>query len=411
MRCSDKARLNIPLIAALMIYLCFAPQSQSADHTYQRALGYFNRGDYEQACPLLAELKERAPQPDSLYYYALTLQTLGRDANAIQVYEQIISSYPSSQAAPLARTALASLKTQGSHHAGSIPLSIPINNKPPQTASSRIPTTTLATIAAPNAVPGGEQTQVDFETDEDDLYIVHASANQRPVKMVFDTGAETCTFGKNHLAQLGIEIPKGRPVYHASGVGKHSPVKTWQTYIDLKVGNIVRRHFQVDVQEYLSKPLLGQTFYKDYNCYIDSRLKLIRFKEMRSARANSTYSVPFTRHGNSLVVPAEVNGKAMQMLFDTGASGICFSPDDMKVLGITVPSDAVDEVHTGVGGEAEGRGFEIESIRVGPIVKHNVHISVVPGVKSGFPLLGQSFLSDWKYTIDGIDSIINFERQ
>src|SRR5262249_46381828 len=143
---------------------------------------------------------------------------------------------------------------------------------------------------------------------------VDAQLNGRGTSMVFDTGAETCVFGKNQLQQAGLTLPTGKADGLASGVGSGKPIETWKMRVDLKVGPILRKNFLITVQEDLqSEPLLGQSFFKDFEYTVDTGAHSIQFKKRGLASAGGgggrdNYTVPFAREGNEMVVDVEVNG-------------------------------------------------------------------------------------------------------
>lgn len=167
-------------------------------------------------------------------------------------------------------------------------------------------------------------------------------------------------------------------------------------------------------------PLLGQEFYKDYEYTIDydsgdkERGTICFVKKgsrMASGGGNGNYSVPFKRHGNNLVVNVEVNGKNCEMFFDTGASGIAFTEDQLKAINVPIPEDAVPEMHGGIGGTTIAKGFHIARMRLGPIEKTDVPVSALQAANMRYPLLGQTFYGDWQYTIDTASNTIKFVRR
>jgi len=252
--------------------------------------------------------------------------------------------------------------------------------------------------------------------------IVDASVNNRPIKMLFDTGADGCVFGKNHLRELGMAIPTGKPAYKSVGVGDAGKIDNWETGATIRVGNIERK-MHIAVQENLpGEPLLGQTFFNAFTYTIDKGSSAIQFTRKRRSTAVASSgggggghldgnSIPFEKRGNSMFVRAVVNGKPIDAIFDTGATNTVFAAGDIKSLGLEIPDDA-EEVHSqGIAGTTKGVSFHVRRITLGPIDRSDFKINVLEGFAAGHPLIGRSFLGEWQYTIDNDARIIHFLRR
>lgn len=182
---------------------------------------------------------------------------------------------------------------------------------------------------------------------------------------------------------------------------------------DIKVADMLIPNCPITVLENLpGEPLLGQTFFKHFAYTIDYGSKSIMLTRKGAAVPSPVgSSVPFVREGNELVVQAQVNGKPYAMYFDTGAMNCAFTAQDCKKLQIEIPDDAEKGISVGVGGETNSYHFPISSLKLGPIEKRNMQVSVVENSKMGRPLLGQSFYAGWQYTIDNERKTINFLRR
>ncbi len=105
--------------------------------------------------------------------------------------------------------------------------------------------------------------------------------------------------------------------------------------------------------------------------------------------------IPRERDGHYHVA-AEINGRTIPMLVDTGATSIALSYEDAAAAGILpMPADFKVPMQT-----ANGTGFaaavRLQEVRVGQIVVRDVQGVVVPrGALSG-SLLGMSFLGKLK---------------
>jgi predicted aspartyl protease len=193
--------------------------------------------------------------------------------------------------------------------------------------------------------------------------------------------------------------------------------------VTLKVGNIERKNFDIQVQASMNvKPLLGQSFFKDYQYTIDKTSEengTIHFVKKAPAgaatrtasSARDLYAVPFQRSGRNLIVNVEVDGHPMTMFFDTGAANVAFTTDQLKKANIPIPEDAQTSVSSGIGGDTSAQIFPVKRIKMGPIEKTNFSVSCVGAASMPYPLLGQSFFGDWQYTIDNAASVIRFVRR
>lgn len=409
------------LIAAAMLLLSFGTNAAFADVNFNQGVAAYQKKDYKRALIFFQQATRVNPyDANSIYYSALCQQSMGNQREAEVLYGTLVSSFSYSPAGKLAASALGRLNPQY------------LQQLQPSGQSLLQPKGATAAAAAPPPAqdnqPGWESNDFDslpqearipFTRDRN-LIMIDALINNRPAKMIFDTGAEMVAFGKNHLAQYQIAAPEGKPVGKASGVGAGQGVNIWALKADLKVGPILRRGFTVYVQDELpTPPLLGQTFFRDFQYTIDSNsndrstgtIHFVKRSLTKTSQANDRYTVPFTRAGNNLLVNVEVNGRSMQMYFDTGADGTCFSTKHLTQAGLTIPPDAIPEQRTGIGGTTNGFGFTVNTIKLGPIEKHDVYVTAVESSNMNYPLLGQTFFGDWQYTIDNTANVIKFVRR
>src|SRR5262249_26382100 len=153
------------------------------------------------------------------------------------------------------------------------------------------------------------------------------------------------------------------------------------------IGSIVRRNYPVLVQEKLDAlPLLGESFFAAYNCTIDRGAHSIRFVKKNMVAHTGGYTVPYVEMGRELVVPIEVNGKPFHAFFDTGASGVTFSEEQLKKLGIPIPEDAQEGQSMGIGGLTKTYTFNVNNLKMGPIDRRNVPISMSVTSSMDWPL-------------------------
>src|SRR4030095_4961434 len=247
--------------------------------------------------------------------------------------------------------------------------------------------------------------------------VVDASVDDNPIKMLFDTGASITLFGKNQLQSLGIEVPKGQPTGMVSGVGGGGTAPIWSMRVDLQVGSIMRRNFPIAFAENQSMPILGQTFFNEFDYTINRADNSILFVKKGSSYAAASsaapegHTVPFTTEGNEMVVTAQVNGVPYKMYFDTGAQTTAFGINDLNSLGISVPAQAATGIVSGVSGQSASYTFPINSLKLGPIEQYDFNITAVDSAFLPRPLLGQTFYSGWQYMIDNRNNVIRFLRR
>jgi predicted aspartyl protease len=371
---------------------------------------------------------------NAIYYKAVVLTQLGKGDQAQIQYAILIKNFSTTPAAKNAEAALAiinprylrQLKPQSATPA---PASAASTVQPPSSAgeseqSMRNADTDVASLP--------KQSRIYFERDGKNLSI-DASINGRPIKMLFDSGAENVALGKNHLAQLGIRPPETAPVGHAYGVGDSGAQQIWAMRVTLKVGDIERKNFPISVQEDMpTKPLLGQTFFKAFQVEVDNGAKTITFiKKEGNATASERDPnvIPFSREGNEIVVQVEVNGKTVPMYLDTGAEQIYFTAEQARSAGLEIPDDAQAGMTQGIAGKTAVKSFVVPRMKCGPIIKNDVMVVVAQpsaesdsdaastsghtkGRKEGLrhPLLGQEFFGDFRITVDSQANVIRMRR-
>ena len=120
--------------------------------------------------------------------------------------------------------------------------------------------------------------------------------------------------------------------------------------------------------------------------------------------------VPITRKaGGTFNVDCSVNGLALNMIFDTGASDVSISKveaDFMLKNNYLSKNDIKGKQYyqTADGGISEGTVITLKEVRIGDAVLHNVDASVVKSQKAPL-LLGESVLQKFgTFTVDNINS-------
>jgi clan AA aspartic protease (TIGR02281 family) len=297
-----------------------------------------------------------------------------------------------------------------------------------QSASGASPTTRSLPSSSPASsvgsnddspqASGPQQTKIYFTREAGSNHmLVNAEINNRPLIMMFDTGAAACFIGKNQLAELGIKAPSGPAHGLAHGIGSTGGVSAWGIRATIKVGNLVRQNCPMGVTDELSMhPLLGQSFFGGYTYSIDQGANCITLRRTgvntsTASAPSRQYVVPFVREGNELVVTATINGHPYPMYLDTGASTTLFSQSDLQKLGITLPDEAPVTRVSGIAGTTTARILAINHMQLGPVDRSDAQVMVIEQSAIHKPLLGQPFFEGWELQVDNATQQILFTRR
>jgi clan AA aspartic protease (TIGR02281 family) len=108
--------------------------------------------------------------------------------------------------------------------------------------------------------------------------IVDAKINGKSYPCIFDTGAHGICFSKKALKDLNISVPADATMGRSSGIG--GTTTDWRFPIDsISLGPIVKKDIEVSVVDEtgVDEPLIGQTFFDDYQYTVDYERKIIQF--------------------------------------------------------------------------------------------------------------------------------------
>jgi len=116
--------------------------------------------------------------------------------------------------------------------------------------------------------------------------------------------------------------------------------------------------------------------------------------------------------GGSLYVNVTVGDKTTRMVVDSGASVICLPATTAAELGVTVPADAPQiRLVLADGREIPGRSVILAKVRIGQFEAEKVDAAVLDSIAtSAEPLLGMSFLGNFKFEIDTADKSLKLLR-
>lgn len=411
------------LSLALALTLCPSLASAADDGTsFQSGVALYNRQNFRSAIQQFDKAAQTNTKPPTVRYYkALCHQKLGEFTEANALFQELCDKYPTSPEAKLAATVLAATELARTpappvtpKGAASTPSASAVDPKkltPAQFASLMGNDASHLTDKEWQSLP--DHTSIPFTRGHGSHLYVNVLVNGRPVNAIFDTGAELCLFSKADLDRAGVVVnPNGRKI-GMSGVGGNTTGIAQMATV--KLGDIERR-LEIVYTEGLPTPsLLGETFFKPFDYEIDNRGGTIKLsKKTRDGQSSvaepyDTIVIPYTPAGENMVVEAQINGRPIQMFFDTGAAGITMSAVHMAMLGLSIPEDAQVGYNTGVGGRTPSYHFRVREIRLGPISRTNIMISVLENGPS-LPLLGQPFFGDRRFSIDNKKRVIKFWR-
>ena len=108
--------------------------------------------------------------------------------------------------------------------------------------------------------------------------LIKAQINGRSTTMLFDTGASVCFFSPQQANQVGIIVPNDAPVVGVQGVTGTTPSRLCVVR-SMKVGPLEVKNVtcMVGAGTVSSVPMLGQSFFKNFQYTIDTQNKIIHF--------------------------------------------------------------------------------------------------------------------------------------
>lgn len=395
-------------ICVLLACLFSLSPNVFASPEFDQGVAAFKKNDFNGALAMFQRALRANPNDvNAIYYSGVTYTKLGKMDQAKQCYATLIHSYPRTPAGANAAAAMAYIDPSYLRQLspGASSATATTSGYRPSQGSFRMETGGGGEGGGSSVgdLVGNVQTATVYFENVGNSLFVPASINNRPIKMIFDSGAHGCTIGLNDAAELGLKTPEGKFTVQHGGIGSEGVVGGWNMNVTLKVGNIEKRNFPISVMaNSATPPLLGQTFFKEFNYSVDNAARSIRFNKKVSGgqvAARDSSTMPFKREGNHIIIDVQVNGRNIPCYLDTGASMCVFSAAQARELGITVPDDAPKVQSKGIAGTEIDALVNVNSIRCGPISKSDFEISVSPS-EIRHPLLGQTFFGSLRYDID-----------
>ena len=115
-----------------------------------------------------------------------------------------------------------------------------------------------------------------------------------------------------------------------------------------------------------------------------------------ATRAGGNKVVLSAGSGGHFFTPGQINGRAVQLVVDTGASVVSLSVGDAERVGLNYKAGQVVQIST-ANGVIPGWRIKLASVRVGDVVVYDVDAIVSSGAMP-YVLLGNSFLARFQMT-------------
>jgi aspartyl protease family protein len=124
----------------------------------------------------------------------------------------------------------------------------------------------------------------------------------------------------------------------------------------------------------------------------------------RSASTSSDGTLRLDREDDGhFYLDAQVNGRTVHFLVDTGASGVALSRDDAQAVGLALDRGTM-KVGEGASGDVMGQWVELDSVEVGHRTVSDVPAVVMEGGLQS--LLGQNVLREFDIEVHGDEMLL-----
>lgn len=407
------SKLKVALTSTLcLIGLFFSSVSCQAATKFEEAIKAYNGKQYRESAALLEEhLKAYPNDANASYWAAICYQQLGNMGSCRKYYRAVYTLSPNSTIGGYARDILKKIDP-----------SFVTSATTTASASGTTSSAGQAVAADDNAVDPKLPKECDVRCQkEHGAIFVEPTINGRAMRMVLDTGAPGICVGKQQLEDIGLQPPKGKPAGASGGSSNSELIDFWLMPAKVKLGAIEKDMVIKVLDVNHADPLLGQTFFKEFEYTIDQGAGTIHFRQKglsNGGPVRNAISVPFEfrqKAGNRIVVTVEINGHPHPVMFDTGNSAAAISFHSIKQAEdyhARVPEDAEEGRSSGVSGMGIVKYYTIPHLRLGAIDMYNVRGKAnISGHEDTLPLLGEPFWKDYQYTVDMKNKVLNFVRR
>lgn len=136
--------------------------------------------------------------------------------------------------------------------------------------------------------------------------------------------------------------------------------------------------------------------------------------DLSPAETGNKVCIPYTEFAGVKTIPVKLNGVSMDIIFDTGCSGMTISLHELKTLlknGQLKESDFLNETtsaQTADGNVTENAMINLREVEIGGKVFTNIKASIIPAQEAPI-LLGNGVLDKVaSVEVDNINKTINF---
>jgi len=242
--------------------------------------------------------------------------------------------------------------------------------------------------------------------------LVNALINGKRIPVMIDTGAYRTVMGTNQLKALGIPIPKEKAV--PVGYGAAGALKGWKKDYEITIGKIKRTTKVTVLDDKQTTVCVGQPFLRGMHYRIDPKRNYIHFvKDSKTTIKQvsvDAIEIPFRMVNDNVMVQAMVNGRIIEMNFDTGAPDILLSYQDAKKIGLLKRApDSMAKMQGHGTAQTTYFVYKLDRVELGPMVKTGL-TALVPESVGIHSVLGQIFFGTKTYVIDNEKNVIRFSR-
>ena len=139
--------------------------------------------------------------------------------------------------------------------------------------------------------------------------------------------------------------------------------------------------------------LLGYSYRHDFS-QVAVKLHAALFPFQGTENPDGSISFPVGYNGH-FIVEAQISGKKIRFVVDTGASNVVLTKADAERIGIITAGLRYNQLYNTANGQTWSAPINLRRIQIGPIVIKNVQASVSKGGLNE-SLLGMSFLEKLK---------------
>ena|GEM_PF-1210386 len=438
-------KISLPILVALPLLLtalsCYCPAPGRADDSLNKGIALYNARDYKAASKVLYQAASAQQGPTVTYYLALTYEKLNYHSQALELFTRIGALWPGTEEARLADDYVKKLNEIAAADKEKAAAEAKLTPGQRLMREFHKPLTRAQWEALPNKV------RFPIARERGHL-MVTAKVNGKYCKMVFDTGASSCTLSitdyPDVISRAQLESAKQVPVNRPNGMVMHR-----MTDADVSVNDLTRNVRMLATTE-PGVSVIGQNFFKEYTYQVDDfyvRLTKSAFnpdepvvaarpaadasvevtgtraggagakpgvtvingsvanaavgsKAVANASAASSaqkkfdrYTIPFEKISDCMLIDIEINGYKTKAIFDTGCA-----PD-----GVVCHPSLVDLAHLT---HATRMGNRADRVVVGSIIKMDVPVYYANGLQ--YPLVGPKFFAR-PFTVDQVEKCIRFD--